>query len=187
MIKKMVDRWVDTMIKNGADEKKRQIYAYGLECTANEIASDILLLSCAVISGRVWEMVVWIIVFNLLRVNVGGFHASTPMRCIVGSTLLGIACTNLYPYLIGRKVLENVLSVLCICIVIIISPVLNMRHPVMEHRRQIARKRAIFLTILIAGTSAFVQNRSLSAIMSVSMYSVILFAAVAYIQNRRGT
>lgn len=187
MIKKVVDRWVDYMIENGADEKQRQIYSYGMECTVNEIVSDILLLVCAYFLGRIWEMAVWIIVFNILRVNVGGYHASTPFRCIAGSTILGILCTLVYPVFVERWGLGLGVSIICICIAIKIAPVLNIKHPVTEYRRQFARKLAILITMLMALIAFFIHwlQRELSAMIQISMCSVYILSVAGYWKSKQ--
>lgn len=186
MIRRLVDHWVDFMIKNGADEGQRQVYAYGLECVMNEMASDVLLLICACFLERIWEMAVWIIVFNMLRINTGGYHAPTPFLCITGSTILGILCTVVYPALVGRRVLGVIICAACICIVIRIAPVLNARHPVLEHRKQTARRRAVLLSILAAAASFFpFSSQELSAVIWISMCSVVLLSVAGCRQNKK--
>lgn len=150
MVHKISVRWAEYMVANGADENQKEVYAYGLECLLNEAISDILLMAAAVMLGRVWQMICWIVLFNIFRVHFGGFHAKTPWGCLIGSTLAGVLCVILYPVFYVRYIV--LIAILCMDngIVWRIAPVLHYKHPFSEERRVKVRKRARLLAGLLS-------------------------------------
>lgn len=187
MIRKFAVRWAGAMVKNGAPKDQEEVYIYALECSLNELASDLFLLVLAAVLGRVWEMVTWIVVFNILRLNVGGYHASTPLRCILLSTLLGVACTLIYPVLMGRNVLTIVLAVFCMAAVFAVAPVMNQRHPLSQQRQERAKKTARILSaVLTVGICGFsvMEFQRLSSLLAVSFCSVVMLSILAEVLQK---
>lgn len=186
MIRKLADRWVTFMIKNGAPAEQREVYLYGLECTLNELAGDVILMVAAIVIGRVWEMLLWILVFNLLRLNTGGYHAATPFRCITLSTLLGITCTLVYPLAEGRYAVSGVLAGLCLVIIYLLAPVANEKRPLTEERKNKARKlarwfsAAVFGMIIILMVGSFYKP---AALLVVTLCSVAFLALTGSLHN----
>lgn len=89
MIKRISKKITHYIVKNGADPQMEEIYEYALFCLLNEMLIDTILLSGAWFFGSLTEMVIWIVVFNSMRMNIGGFHAATPMACSIYSVILG--------------------------------------------------------------------------------------------------
>lgn len=140
---KWAGRWVDYMILNGADEGKRAVYLYGMECFLNELVSNCLLLFCALLLHRIWEMLVWIVVFTSLRVNAGGIHASSHGACIGFSTLTGCICVLAYPVFCRSFFLTAACAGISIVIVLLFAPVIHKNHPVSDQKKKSARIWAI--------------------------------------------
>lgn len=124
MVEELASRWVDYVIENGADKEQRAVYVYGLICFINELFSSALLLAIALPLNRIWQIVVWMMAFDMLRLNIGGYHADTPVRCIVESAFIGILCTLAYPFLGKGSLFKCLIGAMCIIIVFRLSPVL---------------------------------------------------------------
>lgn len=182
MIGKIAVRWAEFMVANGAPEDQEEVYAYAMECSLNELASDLLLIIMAAFLGRIWEMVVWIVLFNILRLNVGGYHASTPLRCILMSTALGVACTLVYPFFMEKKLLVSAITVLCTAAVFMVAPVLNQNHPLSQKRQESAKRKARRLAVAVAvltGGLLLTGEEKLSSMAAVSYCSVLLLSILA--------
>lgn len=182
MIKKLSVSWAEFMVAHGAPEKQKAVYVYGLECILNELISDIFLLLLALFLGRVWEMAVWIVVFNMFRLNVGGYHASTSERCVLLSTALGVVCVFAYP-LIKTGVLILVTMAICDIIIFLIAPVVNAKkRSVTEQRKRSAwvtsRVFAVLATILCI-IFIRVSMENIAAMIAISVASVCFLALMA--------
>ena len=133
----------DFLIDNGALEDKRKVYEYALICLFNELIIDIILLFSAAFMSAIPEMIMWIIVFNSLRMNIGGFHANTPEMCSFLSYILGICSV-----LLGGKIkieMSVIVMVLILSIVIVykIAPVVHPKRPINTQQKNVARKMAV--------------------------------------------
>lgn len=188
MIKKITKAWVDYMIRSGAPEENRDIYEYGLECTLNELASDVLLLVAAVFLHRVWQMLLWIAVFNIMRIHVGGYHAKTPAGCLFGSTMAGIVCVMVYPLLARPAWLMWGAMIACNIVIWMIAPVTHPNHPVSEKRLQVVGKRAKILGgVMMAAVVIFIKlHIEAAAVISTTCVAVCLLSLVAYSCTKKG-
>ena len=70
MVEELASRWVDYVIENGADKEQRAVYVYGLICFINELFSSVLLLAIALPLNRIWQIVVWMMAFDMFRLNI---------------------------------------------------------------------------------------------------------------------
>lgn len=185
MIKKTAVRWADWMVENGAPEDQREIYRYGAECVINEVTSDLFLLILAFYLNRMWEMAVWIALFTVLRVNLGGFHASSHGKCVVCSTVAGVVCTFLYPVFTGNLFLSAICAGAGMGVVLGIAPVVHKNHPVSETKRASSRRWAIKLSLIeIAGSAAgYLLSPALSAMMLTSFLSAVVIGILGYLHN----
>lgn len=155
MIIKTAKRITKLLIENGADSASEEIYEYALICLFNELFIDILLLAGAYIIGAFKEMVLWILVFNSMRMNIGGFHAATPEQCGFYSVMLGLLCVLAGKLLTFRYVGISAVFIVCLGIVYKTAPILNPNHPLSEERKRRARTRG-FLFLVIWGFLSFI-------------------------------
>ena len=170
------------MIRSGAPEEDRDIYEYGLECTLNELISDLILLAAAVLLHRVWQMILWIVIFNIMRVHVGGYHAKTPAGCLFGSTMAGIICVMAYPLFTGVKWLIWGSMIACNLIIWMIAPVTHPNHPVPPARRERFKRRAKILGVVLGIAAVWLESRrpEVAALITVTSLTVCLLSFVAF-------
>lgn len=185
MISSIVTSWVNYMIKNGAPESERDIYAYGLTCTLNELFGDVISLILALMLNRVWEMLVWIIVFDLIRLNAGGYHASTPFRCLTCGTIISAVCVIIYPVFNGRLLLNVFCIIVSFLIVLIIAPVTNKNRPVSAAKIKRARKWALIWSVALSGLTLILHyyNNPASSVVLLGILSASLLSLAGYIKN----
>ncbi len=99
MLDKLANRIADHLIKDGASANDKEIIVYGIECTLNEIISNIIVFAIAFIMGKPLEMLIWQLFWLPLRVNIGGHHANSHIVCLIYSTLLAVGCVLLLPFI----------------------------------------------------------------------------------------
>lgn len=148
MMKKISNSFAKWLIENGMPKEQEQVYSYGLECLLNEAVITIFLFLIALFLHKVPEMLVWDIAFTLLRVNLGGVHASTHAKCILSSTLIGVFSILLCPYLYNYFIVFIVAGLISCVIVFVIAPVKNKNHPISGAREAFARKYSIIIAVI---------------------------------------
>lgn len=77
-------------IKLSSNTDEQEILQYGFECLINSIIPISFFLLFAILQNIIFETLIWMTLFLLLRNYIGGYHASTSIRCIVLSTLYGL-------------------------------------------------------------------------------------------------
>ena len=137
----------DFLISNGALEEKRKIYEYALICLLNEVFVDFLLLVSAAFWSAVPEMIIWILVLNSMRMNIGGLHANTPELCSFLSYVLGM-CSVIIG--VNIKLKWNVIITLVVFSIVSVykmAPVIHPNRPISEQQKKVARKRALIFLV----------------------------------------
>lgn len=67
------------------------VLRYGIECIINTAIPVIIYFIYSVCNKMCVDMLLWLISFLILRNYIGGFHANSNIKCIVLSSLFGIA------------------------------------------------------------------------------------------------
>lgn len=109
-----------------ANTEEEEILQYGFECLINTFIPVILFLVFAIVQNMITETMIWLILFLLLRNYIGGYHASSHVRCIVISTIYGLTALFCIYYFKSIPLIAEI----CICLLIIIlhiilGPIIN--------------------------------------------------------------
>ncbi len=85
-------------INNNISNKSRfniNVLSYGIECILITFIPIIFYFIYSIVNNCLLAFIVWIIVFLIHRNNIGGFHASSHLKCLVLSTIYGIFSLSL--------------------------------------------------------------------------------------------
>lgn len=150
MISELSKKISSYLVLNGADESEASVLAYGAECFINLLISDGLLLIIGLLTHRVIYLLIWSVSFILLRVNLGGLHASSHFWCILIGTAIGASSMAISPLWVTHTNTAVICAVLAALIAIIIAPVphKNKKH-VQKQRRKI--KLMVAVTVSAEG------------------------------------
>lgn len=124
-----------------------EIYSYGFELLLSEVISTLIVALIAVVTGRVIESVIYLLVFTAMRVSAGGFHAKTHLNCIAGFTtvfICFIVLLDVLPFACYRLITPLGLIVNLV-LIWRYAPVDNPNKPFTIKERIKYRKRSIIL------------------------------------------
>lgn len=144
MIKKLSEKIVDKLMSFTETSSQREVYVYGLECFLNEVLNDIALLLAALMLQCPVEMAVWIASFLFIRLYLGGYHAKTPLRCFLLSTMIGLLSIVLNEIWIEHPLAAGMILLPPVVFVTAYAPVVHSNHPVGEKQRKRLHKKAIW-------------------------------------------
>lgn len=86
MIEKMAQCWSDKMIAKGIiEQEKAPLYTFGMEQGLRTLGEILLMLMTSVVFGLFWQGLIMMISFCSIRIYAGGYHAKTPMQCVIKS------------------------------------------------------------------------------------------------------
>ncbi len=97
MYKKLAILITDKLIRsNSAVEEKRAIYEYGFQLMFNALVNGVSFLTIALISKTFVPCLFFMIGFFAIRGLSGGFHASSPLKCYLLSTVSQVLFILIY-------------------------------------------------------------------------------------------
>ena len=133
-------------VKMDSDDK-RAVYRYGLQILYYYLIDLVVIFSLALLFGKLYETVIMTSIFGLLQVFGGGYHAKTPLKCLL-TMLVGVAIGNVLITLMATQGTVNVLLTVVLSGIIMMLPsVENKRHPISNKVKR--RSKVIVRSIVI--------------------------------------
>lgn len=132
MIAKIIDKCVYFMVRQGVvqdTDEQKAIYSYGLELQLYFIIHAVLLILMGCFFGSGFEVSLLLLLFGMLQVNAGGYHAKTHMRCFVTMMVGVLLFLWLLPIFQGMFFLQLCSVVLGVAIIFLLAPVAHKNHP----------------------------------------------------------
>ena len=161
-------------IKKNANysETKIKEIRYGLEGIYLSITKLIIISIISLFLGIFKEMIIYLLIFNILRSQSFGLHATKSWICLLSSTIIFIGI----PYLcLFINIPINIKVVICIVGLIFMyknSPADTHKKPIVsKKRRQRYKFASVILTIIYAFIALLIQNNFLA---NCFMFSIIL-------------
>lgn len=159
-------------------------YVYGMNMLFNVSVNIISMIIIGIITHRLWECVVFCLVYKIIRKYTGGFHFDSAMFCYISSCIMYLVAIGIITY-IPFKIYE-VSAMMLISVIIIwgLSPVEAVNKPLDKREKQIFKKRARFNIAIIAViymVSLFISNE-LAYVIGISVISVMLFVIIGKIK-----
>lgn len=128
-----------------------EVLQYGIECIINILIPLIIIFIYSFCSHKTLDMIIWFFSFLLLRNFIGGYHASSHIRCIVLSSIVGILSIILVSRMSTAYFsLKLLIIVLFFIVFLMIGPMLQ--NDSYNHMKQSLSMKAIFtFVIYLAG------------------------------------
>lgn len=177
--------------QNIIKEEDIRVYAYGIELLLSALVNAACLMLIAVLTATVWQTMLYIIAFGLVRMYAGGIHLKTHVGCVLfmlafyGVFLLSffIIPPNIYIFYIP------VILIISYVIIIILSPVQDKNKPLTKYEVYNYRKRArilsTFFLVIAIFFLLFPQCRVISFWIASALATTTLFVLLGYLKNKR--
>lgn len=153
MISSITDHLVEVFVRNSIiKEDERDLYRFGMNHLFRFLLNVITAIVIGIIFQMVWQSILFSITYIPLRQYAGGFHATTPGRCFVLSTLL-IACALLAVSLVpwGEASVFLASMVLSGSVILLRAPVESVNKPLDEKEYVVFRKKSRVIALIELG------------------------------------
>lgn len=149
MFKKLSSNLVNTAIQRKViDRSNTDEYAFGLNAFFTVIFNIISAMIIGVIMNMLFEIVLFIITYKLLRKYVGGGHSKTSIRCYISSCITYIiALIGIKYYPISANI-TTLIVIICACIMFIIAPVEAEKKPLDDVERVVFKRRSRITVVI---------------------------------------
>lgn len=143
--RKVTDRLLS---RNAIKDEDYEIYQYGLEQLFTSILNMLTLLVIGSIMGMIWQGIIFVLSFMLLRKYAGGYHASTPLGCYLLTTLIITVALSVMKYFEISILIYLVLLMVSSVIVYMLTPVEAVNKELDKIEKIIYRKKTILIWIV---------------------------------------
>lgn len=174
MVRKVSQKVTDRLlVRKVIRYEDYEIYQYGLEQLFTNVLDVMTLLVIGLSMGMIWQGIVFVFSFMLLRKYAGGYHASTPLKCYLLTTLVIIGGLSVMKYIEINAFISLGLLVVSSVVILLFAPVESENKPLDAIERFIYRRRVILIWCMetIIAIICFVVNMH-------NIFTSIVFAYV---------
>lgn len=151
----MLQYLLKSCVINDSDEEK-EYYRYGIEITISSLLNIILIIGIGIIFRNVFESIIFLSFFMLIRQFTGGYHADTYFKCNLSFCISFISVLIMYHSTYEKITisLSVYISILCVAIILFLCPIENVNKPIPKYKRNFFKYVSAILGIVygIIGT-----------------------------------
>jgi len=151
---------------------EEEILKYGLESLYILITKSVIIFSIAFLLNIGFEVLIFALIYNLIRKYSFGLHATKSWICLVSSLFIFLIIPLVCKYIVINIYLKSIIGAFFITQIYINSPADTYKRPIINQKR---RNRFKFLSTIIAiiliFTSILINNNFIS---NCCLFSVIL-------------
>lgn len=165
----------------------KDIYSYGLRQLFMMVLNITITILLGIIFKELWQSILFSLVYIPLRSYAGGYHARTPMRCTLFSTVMVCIALLLMKFLTFTRISIVVMLIVSSLIIILLSPVEDKNKPLDDLEKIVYKKRTlIILTIevIITIVTLLLNFSSFSLCLVLSITSLSCMLILGTIKNR---
>ena len=164
-MKKVVMNYTMNLIKNNGnyDEEKLAVIKYGLEGLYLTISKLIIILLLSYMLNMLKEVIIFLLIYNIIRTTSFGLHATKSWICLLSSTIIFIG----FPIICKLTYLNNYLKVILGLILIFFiyknSPADTHKRPIINpKRRTFFKYSSTFIAIIFVFCSILINDNFIS-------------------------
>ena len=164
MKKIIINRCINYIEKNtNYDETKLKEIKYGLEGIYLTISKLIVIFTLSIVLGIFKEIILYLLIYNILRMPSFGLHATKSWICLLSSTILFVGIPYLCIYLNISIYIKIIIGILGICLMFKNSPADTKKKPIVnKKRRKIYKYISTLLAIIFCCLSIIIKNNFIS-------------------------
>ena len=146
MVRKVSQKVTDRLlVRKVIRYEDYEIYQYGLEQLFTNVLDVMTLLVIGLSMGMIWQGIVFVFSFMLLRKYAGGYHASTPLKCYLLTTSIIIVVLSVIKYIKINNFVCLGLLIISSVVIFMLSPVDSENKKLDDIERIIYRKKTLLI------------------------------------------
>ena len=150
--------------KNGNyDEDQLAIIKYGLEGIYLTITKLIIILLLAYLLNIIKEVIIFLIIYNIIRMPSFGLHATKSWICLLSSTIIFIGLPIVCKYIYISNSIKVIIGLILILFIYKNAPADTLKRPIVNPKRRLFYKYcSTFIAIIFIYCSILINNNFLS-------------------------
>lgn len=173
---------------NILSEDKVEEYIYGLEISLSVFVSCISVIIIGFLFGMMWQSVLFLFLFILIRRFSGGLHFSSQLLCYLSMCVIGFVVLIAIKYGKNSTVCYTCIMAVSTIVLLIFSPVPAIEKPLDEKEKTVYGKIARIMTVITAVIYIILCNFGqiyIAKIISVTICAIAILEIFGKINNKR--
>ena len=156
---------------NNYSQDELEIINYGLEAIYLLVTKLVIITILAYLLGIFYEFVVFLLIYNIIRLPSFGLHATKSWICLVASTLMFIICPIIATNIYFNSMIRSIVGSFCIWRIFKNAPADTEKRPIISKKRRLAYKyistfTAIAMVVLsLISSNMFIANSFILALL----------------------
>ena len=160
-------------------DEDKELYSFGFQQGIVLLYNLITMIVIGFVFNMVWESIIFMVSYGVLRPYAGGYHANTQFRCYLFSIIMMVAVLWAIKLISWNGFICFIIITIASVIIFALAPVEDENKPLDQTERAVYTKRTrIILSILIGLAVLFwyinVKQISICIIVSLGMLSIML-------------
>lgn len=169
------------VIYGDADKEDKDIYTYACELIISSVVNIIVGVVISILMNKLFEGLIFMVCFALLRGVAGGYHAKTHFRCITTFACI-LTLSLLLLNFATPHIVIIVLGAISVVVIFFLAPMEHENKPITPETRIILKRNSciiavVLFSIIVIGTYTF--DSHLFTAIALSMVSVCTSLAYA--------
>lgn len=164
-MKKIIMNYTMNLIKNNGnyDDEKLAVIKYGLEGLYLTISKLIIILFLACLLNILKEVIIFLLIYNVIRTTSFGLHATKSWICLLSSTIIFIGFPIICKYLYFDNYLKVILGLILILFIYKNAPADTHKRPIVNQKRRMFFKySSTFIAIIFVFCSILINDNFIS-------------------------
>lgn len=140
-------------------DEKMEILEYGLTGFYMFVSKSIIIFSVAYFLGILKELIIFMLLYSLIRTLSFGMHASSSMVCLIASSLTFLSSTYISKIVVLPLWIKVILGILSILLIFKYSPADTEKRPIVSpKRRKIYKLLSTVIAIVMVICSVIINH-----------------------------
>ena len=174
-MKRVILKQIEKIVKQSnpnIDEVKLEEIMYGIESLYLTLEKIILIILISIILNIFKEVIIFMLIYNIIRYTSFGAHAKNSIVCLIMSTFTFILLPIISIHIIIPLYLKIIIGIICIICFLIYAPADTEKRPIISKKRRLIYKIiSIVLGIIYIMLSIYIKDTYLN---NVFIFSIIL-------------
>lgn len=144
-------------------DEKMEILEYGLTGFYMFVSKSIIIFSVAYFLGILKELIIFMLIYNMIRSVSFGMHASSSMACLIASSLTFLSATYISKIIVLPFWIKIIVGILSVIYVFKYSPADTEKKPIVSpKRRKVYKLLSTAIALVMVGCSIIINDNFIS-------------------------
>lgn len=187
-MKKVADLFSEWLVENeivGKDD--RELYAYGFWQGCVLLFNFLIVAVIGIITGMLWQSIVFTIAYGLLRPFAGGFHARTQRKCYFYSSLLLVFVLGILRWVQWDAITCILIVLVSGCVILKLAPVEDENKPLDDVEVVVYKRRSRIVCGVLSMTVSIlllINKIEMASCIAMSLIAVSVMLVMGGVRNR---